>query len=234
VRVDGRQLLITVKDTGSGCDPGALKEKRDDLGAFGLLDIEDRVNFLGGAMNVECASGKGFCVMLWVPRDVTCSSDTHQPTSDVSRSSGLKPDGPAVAPVDWLAGRSIRVMIADDHQIMRDGLAELINGQDGIDVVGMAANGQEVVELSVKLRPDVILMDVSMPVMNGIDATKQIRASLPSVRIIGLTMHKDPDIHQAMLTAGACACHLKSDSPEELIKTIQLATSGRTKSSRVS
>lgn len=232
VRVDGRQMLITVKDTGSGCDPGVLKQKKDDLGAFGLLDIEDRVNFLGGAMNVECESGKEFCVTLWVPRDLTCPSDTHQPTSDVSRSSELKPDGPAVVPADSLAGRSIRVMLADDHQIMRDGLAELINGQDGIDVVGMAANGQEVVQLAVKLIPDVILMDVSMPVMNGIDATKQISASLPSVRIIGLTMHKDPDIHQAMLIAGACACHSKSGSPEELIKTIELAKSGRTVSSR--
>ena len=160
-------------------------------------------------MNVECASGKGFCVMLWVPRDVTFPSDTHQPTSDVSRSPELKPDGPAVAPADSLAGRPIRVMLADDHQIMRDGLAGLINGQDGIDVVGMVANGQEAVELAVKLIPDVILMDVSMPVMNGIDATRQISASLPSVRIIGLTMHEDPDIHQAMLIAGACACHVK-------------------------
>lgn len=219
--VDGRQMLISIKDTGRGCDIGILREKKENNAAFGLFDIEDRVSFLGGSMNIESQSGMGFCVTLWVPRDLTCHLDKNQPATDTSGLSPLKPDAPAVAPVDSGAGRSISVLLADDHRIMRDGLAELINGQDGIEVVGLAVNGQEAVELAVKLRPDVILMDVSMPVMSGIDATQQICNLLPEIRIIGLTMHKDPDIRQAMLNAGACACLLKSGSPTELIKTIQ-------------
>lgn len=77
--------MLTVID---GQGESSQHNRSIQINGSGLLDIEDRVNFLGGAMNVECESGKGFCVMLWVPRDVTCPSDTNQPTSDVSRSCG--------------------------------------------------------------------------------------------------------------------------------------------------
>lgn len=112
------------------------------------------------------------------------------------------------------------VVIADDHSMMRDGLAELINGHSEIRVVGMAANGKEAIELASKLKPRVILMDVNMPVMNGIEATTKINASYPDIRIIGITMHKDPGIHEAMRNAGACACLTKSGSTADLINTI--------------
>ncbi|MFO7713660.1 MAG: response regulator [Desulfosarcina sp.] len=223
LRVDGNQMLVTIKDEGSGCDMETLREKRENNAAFGLFDIEDRVSFLGGSMHIESEPGEGFCVTLWVPRELSCPSDRKPPPADANRAGAFKTVVQPLEPVDPGAGRSISVLLADDHPIMREGLAELINGHAGMAVVGLAANGQEAVDLAAKLRPDVVLMDVSMPLMNGIEAARQISLLLPGIRIIGLTMHKDPDIRQAMRNAGACACLSKADDLKKLIETLSQA-----------
>ena len=221
LRIDGNQMLITIKDAGNGCNIGILTEKREKNTAFGLFAIEDRVSFLGGSMHIESDSGKGFCVTLWVPRVISCSADQDQPTVIHPQAPQQRPEVPAIAVGGEGAGRSIRVLLADDHQIMRDGLSELINAKENIDVMELAANGREAVELALKLRPDVILMDVSMPILDGIEATRQIKASCPEIHVIGLTMHKDPEVHKAMRDAGACLCLLKSGSPDKLIATVR-------------
>jgi PAS domain S-box-containing protein len=221
VKVVEKQMLITIKDTGKGCDPVELGEKKDKNATFGLLEIQDRVNFLGGYMSVETRSGKGFSVTLCVPIDVSCPSDGNQPIE----THGAVPESiegpPVVASVAPKTRCSISVLIADDHDLMRVGLSKLLQEQDGIDVIGMVADGLEAVQSAARLKPDVILMDVSMPVMNGIDATARISQSFPGTRIIGLTMHKDPDIVQGMLNAGACECLSKEDAPERLIEAVK-------------
>lgn len=221
VHVKNRYMLISVDDSGKGCDPGELRAKKEKDIAFGLADIEERVNFLGGYMDVESTPGNGFKVILWVPRDVDCPSETERPIPDIPNSLEII-DHETIHdhPADVVSDSLTSVVIADDHSMMRDGLAEMINGQGGIRVVGMAANGKEAIEMAAKLKPSVILMDVNMPVMNGIDATTQINASFPEIRIIGITMHKDPDIHEAMINAGACVCLTKSGSTAELINAI--------------
>ena len=220
VRVEDRYMLISVKDSGKGCDPDVLKAKREKDITFGLSDIEERVNFLGGYMDVESTPDKGFKVVLWVPRDVYCPSETGRPIPDIPNSIEIIDEEQIHDHPDVVSDSFARVVIADDHSMMRDGLAELINGYGGIRVVGMAANGKEAIEMAVRLKPRVILMDVNMPVMNGIDATTQINALFPEIRIIGITMHKDTDIHESMINAGAYACLTKSGSTEELINTI--------------
>jgi CheY-like chemotaxis protein len=220
VHVKDRYMLISVKDSGKGCDPIVLQAKREKDMAFGLGDIEERVKFLGGYMDVESSVGNGFRVMLWVPRDVYCPSETGRPISGIPKSNEIIDektihDHPGVASDSFTS-----VVIVDDHSMMRDGLFELINGQSNIRVVGMAANGKEAIELAIRLKPRVILMDVNMPVMNGIDATTQIHALFPEICIIGITMHKDPDIREAMINAGAYTCLTKFGSTAELINTI--------------
>jgi PAS domain S-box-containing protein len=221
LKVEDRQMLITIKDSGIGCDPGELKAKRDSHAAFGLFDIEDRVNFLGGYMDVETKPDHGFCVTLWIPRDLNCQAENRRPMPEVDIGAAFMANQLTDEPPISSGERSISVLLADDHTIMRDGLAELISGHAGIHVVGMAANGQEAVALAAKVKPHIVLMDVSMPVMNGIDATRRIKESFPEMRIIGLTMHKDPDVHQAMINAGACACLSKSGFPNKLVETIR-------------
>jgi PAS domain S-box-containing protein len=221
VWVNGRQLLITVTDQGRGCDSTDLYEKRNAQEAFGLFDIEDRINFLGGNMQVESKPGQGFCARLWVPSDVGSLSDGRVRPSDIPDNWAfeLKKTAPAASHSSFKG--CVRVILADDHQILRDGLIELLESEEDITVIGTASDGRKAVHLAEVLKPDVILMDVSMPVMNGIAATQRIREFLPNICIIGLTMYEDPAIQKAMLNAGACVCLCKTDAPGKLITHIR-------------
>ena len=98
-------------------------------------------------------------------------------------------------------GRKIRVLLADDHAVLRAGITSLLNDEPDIEVVGEACDGQMAVELAADLQPDVILMDVTMPRLNGIEATRRIMAQLPHARIIGLSMHEQESMALAMRNA---------------------------------
>jgi len=106
--------------------------------------------------------------------------------------------------------RRIRVVLVDDHRIVLDGLRELLSQDRRIRIVGEAMNGREAVELVRKELPDVVLMDVVMPDIDGIRATQMIKAEFPQVTVVGLSMFGDEDMRQQMLQAGACA-HLGKD-----------------------
>jgi DNA-binding NarL/FixJ family response regulator len=112
---------------------------------------------------------------------------------------------------------------------MRQGLVNLVNGQPHIEVVGEAANGQEALEQALHLRPDVIVMDISMPVMDGIEATRRIKAELPDVRVIGLSMHLDEQSARSIRDAGAETYMVKTASPKELLQAIYGSSQEKTK-----
>jgi DNA-binding NarL/FixJ family response regulator len=114
----------------------------------------------------------------------------------------------------------LRVLLAEDHEIVRQGLASLLKETPGIDVVGEAANGQDAVDLAYRLRPDVVTMDVSMPVMSGDEATRRIKERLPRTRVIALSMHQEPETVRKMYQAGADGYVLKTAPPAELFAAI--------------
>ena len=122
---------------------------------------------------------------------------------------------------------SIRILLVDDHKITRDGLCALIENQPGMDVVGEAENGRDAVKLADKLDPDVIIMDISMPELNGIDATRQIMAASPSTNIIALSMYSDKRYVEGMLSAGVSGYLLKNCAFDELVDAIQAAVDGK-------
>jgi DNA-binding NarL/FixJ family response regulator len=113
------------------------------------------------------------------------------------------------------------VLVADDHKIVREGLASLLGEQEGIEVVGQAGNGREAVDLALKLHPSVVIMDVSMPLMNGDDATRQIRKLMPETRVIALSMFEENETMQKMFRAGAERYVLKTAPSEELFAAIR-------------
>jgi DNA-binding NarL/FixJ family response regulator len=123
---------------------------------------------------------------------------------------------------------TIRVLLADDHKIIRDGLKTLIEKEVGMEVIAEAENGRKTVRLAQKLRPNVVIMDVSMPDMNGIDATRKIIEETPGVRVIGLSMHSDRRYVLGMLEAGACGYLLKDCAFEELATAIRNVARGDT------
>jgi DNA-binding NarL/FixJ family response regulator len=123
---------------------------------------------------------------------------------------------------------SIKVLLADDHQIVRDGLRALLIGQDDIEVVGEAREGRSAVKLAQELNPDVVVMDISMPDLNGVDATRQIRAANPEAQIIGLTAHSDEKMAVRLFDAGATGFIPKTAAFEELAIAIRQVAAQRT------
>jgi len=123
---------------------------------------------------------------------------------------------------------SIKILLADDHKIVSDCLKPLINKQSDMMVVGEAENGRMVVALAQKLNPNVVIMDISMPDLNGIEATRQIIAKCPGVRIITLSMNSDRRYVTGMLSAGASGYLTKSCSFEELIRAVRAVAANKT------
>ncbi len=115
-----------------------------------------------------------------------------------------------------------KILLADDHKIFRDGLRTLINMQSDMAVIGEADNGRVAVQLAAKLRPNVLIMDVSMPDMNGIEATRQVLRDVPGVKVIALSMHSDRRFVTGMLEAGAFGYLLKDCDFEELAKAVRI------------
>jgi DNA-binding NarL/FixJ family response regulator len=122
----------------------------------------------------------------------------------------------------------IRVVIAEDHALVRSGLVELLSAPEDIDVVGTVADGQEAVSAVERLAPDVVLMDISMPVMDGIEATRQIAAAAAGdrPRVVVLTSFSDRDRILGALDAGAVGYLLKDAEPDELIRGVRAAARG--------
>jgi DNA-binding NarL/FixJ family response regulator len=117
--------------------------------------------------------------------------------------------------------RNIRILLVDDHLAARASLAIILRQENNMEIIGEASDGQMAVELTDELHPDVIVMDVSMPVLNGIEATRQITSDHPDTKVIGFTMKFETNLVEAMQRAGATACLSKSDAIDNLLNTIR-------------
>ena len=126
----------------------------------------------------------------------------------------------------------IRVVIADDHHLIRQGLRDLLSKESDIQVVAEATDGQDVMDTIRRIRTDVIVMDVEMPGIGGIEATRRIRASFSEIQVVMMSMHSDPDLIRKALDNGARGYVLKKSAGEELVKAIRTVCRGVTYRSR--
>jgi two-component system, NarL family, response regulator NreC len=123
--------------------------------------------------------------------------------------------------------RTLRILLADDHTVVRSGLRALLERQNNFEIVGEAQNGRETVSLCASLQPDVVVMDVGMPLLNGIEATKALLKQSPSTRVVILSMHSDESYVMRSLQAGARAYLLKDSAPSDLLSAIEAVSQGK-------
>jgi signal transduction histidine kinase/CheY-like chemotaxis protein len=212
-QVNGGYLRIVVSDEGSGFDPRLLKPPGED-GGFGLFSVRERINLIGGRVEIDSAPGKGSRFSLMVPHG-------QAPADALETGRMCVLDNQQREDADGDPGKTIRVLLADDHAIFRKGLCRLLKSEPGLKVVGQANDGQEAIELAHQLKPDVILMDVSMPRINGIEASRIIHREYPDICIIGLSASEDQESAMVMRNAGASDYKSKGGAPSELISAIR-------------
>ncbi|WNM64112.1 response regulator [Candidatus Nitrospira neomarina] len=227
---DETRLQITVHDKGIGFNPVAIETSAADANIpstkFGLFSIRERMLSLGGSLSIESAPGCGTTAILMLPK---AGAKGHR--SEM----GEKKAGQAITVNDQPTFRStnsssvkslesrIRVLLVDDHAMVRQGLRSVLEGYEDVEVVGEAANGLEALQAVNRLIPHVVVMDINMPGMNGIEATNHLKAAYPDLNVIGLSMHTDGANQEAMKRAGAFLLIPKEAAVNQLYGTIQEA-----------
>lgn len=205
------QLQVMVSDQGQGFDLHRLSHEPDAAGGFGLFSIRERLGLMGGSLRIKSTPGKGSCFTLLVPMD--------EPPQAAAPEASAIPASTVEESV--VQGAPTRVLVADDHTLFRDGISRLLNREPDIVVVGHAANGKEAIELAHELAPHVILMDIGMPQINGIEATTVIHREKPEIRIIGLSMYEDQERAEVMRQAGAADYKNKACAASELLAAVR-------------
>jgi len=212
-------LHVTVKDEGVGMD---VKETVRRKEGFGLFSIRERIQCFGGELKLSSSKGMGTSIHMRIPVQLSMSK------SENSRKK--RPGEIVLKDTLWYGARKdknkrLRVLIADDHTVIRHGLATMLQMQPDIEIVAHASDGQEAVDLAAEHEPDVAVIDVSMPNLSGVEATRLITSRSPHTKIVGLSMHAAQDMEKAMMQAGAVAYCTKDGPPESLLKAIRQAQS---------
>ncbi|WP_447962908.1 response regulator [Nitrospira sp. Ecomares 2.1] len=210
------EVCIEIADQGKGFDLHLIEQHSHSSNQFGLFSIRERMSLLGGRMVIDSTSGSGTRIRLYASLP-----DQARPNAAFS----------SLAPAPMVAteisqessperSSGFRVILVDDHAVVRQGLRSLLGAFSDIEVVGEAGDGIEAIRLTASLQPDVVVMDINMPKMNGIEATRQIRHHHPGIQVIGLSVRQDKETEQAMRGAGAAAYLSKESAGQELYRLI--------------
>jgi PAS domain S-box-containing protein len=209
-------VQLVVSDEGHGFDIGG--ERMSALGGFGLFSIKERLAYIGGQLTLESAPGRGTRVRLLIPL-----GEEPQTAGDAARGRAVaEPEVVSEAEVP----RKLRLVVADDHTIVRRGLVGFLGAEPDLEVVGEAGDGLEAIERVRELGPDIVLMDLNMPRLDGIEATRRILAEFPRVRIIVLSMFDDAEKRALMQQMGVAGYVAKGGNPASLLEAIR-ACQGR-------
>ncbi|HEU4503534.1 MAG TPA: PAS domain S-box protein [Nitrospira sp.] len=203
---------LTVTDQGRGFDPQGVKiERQGKLEHFGLFSIRERMEALGGRIEIHSAMQQGTRVVLVLPGLRDSTTENGHEGQDVCHA--------ATAPKT----AALRVLMVDDHAMVREGIKTILQLYEDLEVVGEAADGEAAVALASQFQPDVIVMDINMPKMDGVEATKRIKQRFPSIVIIGLSVQQADQVDRLMKEAGAATYLTKDQAAERLYKAIKEA-----------
>lgn len=200
-------LEITVRDHGRGFDLESALKQDSPIG-LGLLSLRERIEAIGGMLEIRSIVGAGSTFTIFLPSSATMAEGV------------LKETTPELAG-EPCNGRKLSVLVVDDHAVIRQGLVLLLNEEPDLEVVGEASSGDAAVDLAHELRPDVVVMDLTMPGLAGDDATRAILSNAPDTRIIGLSMHSEEEARDRMLSSGAAAYLSKAGPSSDLIAAVR-------------
>jgi len=213
----GGNLTVRVEDDGVGCDPEAVELSLERPEGFGLFNIQERLEALGGRLEIDDGprGGARFRMIVPVAEAAEVGSGDAEP--------GPAEPASSPAPASHARDGAVRLLVVDDHAVVREGFANLLGLQPDFEVIGEADDGRQAVEQAEFLRPDAILMDVDMPTMNGVEATRRIKDRHPGVVIVGLSLHEEQGVARAMLEAGADAYVSKNSPAKDVVETVRRA-----------
>lgn len=207
----GDQVRVTVSDQGCGFNPAILADSdRQHPGRFGLFNVQERMEAVGGSLRLTSAEGIGTTITLSAP--LNPAPDT---TPDSSLAHSTSPDANSLTPSSRL-----RILLVDDHAMVRQGLRSVLDSYPDLEVVGEAGDGAAAISIAAALKPDVVVMDINMPMIDGIEATRHITSERPDVVVIGLSVQNERHIEEAMLKAGAAVFVTKERAAGQLYDAI--------------
>lgn len=210
-------LSIEVRDEGAGFDLAAVAGSETVSGGmsskFGLFSIGERMLAIGGSFDIQSSPGKGTTATLLVP----LAKSANQRVADVD----INAEDSTANPQDSAgSGPSTRVLLVDDHLMVRQGLKAVLNAYADIELVGEAGDGEEAVRLVDRLRPAVVVMDLNLPKLDGVEATRRIKLRHPETIVIGLSVNPTKENEEAIKRAGAVGLLSKEAAVEQLYETI--------------
>ncbi|MEX2494257.1 MAG: PAS domain S-box protein [Nitrospirales bacterium] len=211
----GMELKVVVQDAGKGFQSSLHPTDYTQPGRFGLFSIRERTEALGGHFHIESAPGQGTRASLVI----TPYLNTQQilPNREIKESLGPLPHTPPGKSMK----KDIRILLVDDHAMIREGIRTLLENHVDFSIVGEAKNGEEALEVTNLVHPDVVIMDVNMPKLNGIETTKVLTREHPSIKVIGLSVHEDKQIEMLLLEAGAALYVTKGSVAGQLVEGIR-------------
>jgi PAS domain S-box-containing protein len=228
---DGGSLRIEVSDSGVGFDVAALAASPANAQSskFGLFSIRERMKALGGTFDVRSLPGQGTTAVLVLPTGAEKSAERKTTKRDVfptgadaaADDRASEDDGEIGRPTPQHKQARVRLVLVDDHAMVREGLRSVLESYDDVEIVGEASNGEDALALVERLRPALVVMDINMPGMNGIEATSHIARMYPEIPVIGLSVNATGNNVQAMLKAGAVLLLTKEAAVNELYRRMR-------------